>query len=96
MRAGNNEFNALRLVHKYTTTSPAPTAIDMVLLPASDKCYVLSTRLLGLPLSRCVYALSDQDLNHVATQLKDYLAQLRSIPAQQTPKPPSPTRQAKR
>lgn len=80
VRAGNNEFNALRLAHKYTTTSPAPTAIDMVLLPASDKCYVLSTRLPGLPLSRCVYALSDQDLNHVATQLKDYLAQLRSIP----------------
>lgn len=88
VRAGNNEFNALRLVHKYTTTSPAPTAIDMVLLPASDKCYVLSTRLPGLPLSRCVYALSDQDLNHVATQLKDYLAQLRSIPGPENTEAP--------
>jgi len=54
-------------------------ALDIVPVPVSDKCYVLSTRLPGLPPSRCLYALSGQDLNHLATQLKDCLAQLRIV-----------------
>lgn len=83
----NNEFNALRVVRRHTTI-PTPSALDHVSAgkrdpdPFSEEpgAYLLTTRIPGLPLSRCLYVLSDRDCEEIATQLKDYVAQLRDIP----------------
>ncbi|KUL89319.1 hypothetical protein ZTR_03623 [Talaromyces verruculosus] len=81
-----NEFNALRVVRK-NTSIPVPRSLDLAIKPAvlddpfsSPVAYLLTTRLPGQPLSRCLEILSDQDLEQISYQLKDYLSQLRSIP----------------
>ncbi|KAI7970719.1 hypothetical protein EIK77_007899 [Talaromyces pinophilus] len=81
-----NEFNALRVVRK-NTSIPVPRSLDLAIKPAvlddpfsSPEAYLLTTRLPGQPLSRCLEILSDQDLEQISYQLKDYLSQLRSIP----------------
>ncbi|KAK4222193.1 hypothetical protein QBC38DRAFT_490472 [Podospora fimiseda] len=82
-----NEFNALRVVGQ-NTSIPVPEALDWVSSgkrnhdPYSDEpgAYLLTTRIPGLPLSRCLYVLSDRDCEDIATQLKNYVAQLRDIP----------------
>lgn len=86
-----NEFNALRVVRQHTSI-PTPSALDVVLGPKDptesfiSPAYLLTTRIRGLPLFRCLYVLSDQDFERIATQLKDYIAQLRDIP---NPFPPN-------
>ena len=80
-----NEFNALRVVGRHTSI-PIPAALDVVFCqghaddPAASESYLLTTRAPGLQLASCQYVLSDRDLEHIATQLKDYLTQLRDIP----------------
>ncbi|CRG91716.1 hypothetical protein PISL3812_08768 [Talaromyces islandicus] len=81
-----NEFNALQMVHKYTSI-PAPNPLDIVsqsgrtdTLSLSPDTYLLLTRLPGLPLSRCQYILSDRDCEQISNQMKDYLSQIRGIP----------------
>lgn len=81
-----NEFNALGLIRQHTTI-PAPSALDVVSAPLKDDrggsftaAYLLTTRVRGLPLSRCLNVLSDSDCDQIATQLRDYVAQLRDIP----------------
>ncbi|KAK0716232.1 hypothetical protein B0H67DRAFT_488211, partial [Lasiosphaeris hirsuta] len=43
--------------------------------------YLLTTRVPGLPLSRCFYVLSDRDCGQTTAELKDYVAQLRDMPS---------------
>ncbi|KAI0332799.1 hypothetical protein GY45DRAFT_1352463 [Cubamyces sp. BRFM 1775] len=80
-----NEFNALRIVGQHTSI-PVPKPLDVVVKesksdgPFSSQAYLLITRLPGVPLSRYQDVLSDSDCEHIAAQLKDYLAQLRNIP----------------
>ncbi|SPQ24568.1 0c704a95-11e6-4036-93cf-00d274128476 [Thermothielavioides terrestris] len=73
----NNEFNALRLVHQYTSI-PAPKPLDLI--PHHSNSLFLMTRVPGVPLWRCQDYLSDAELDAIAAQLTDYLAQLRAIP----------------
>ncbi|CDO75914.1 hypothetical protein BN946_scf184873.g3 [Trametes cinnabarina] len=81
-----NEFNALKLVRQHTSV-PVPEPLDLIGLPPypndpfkEDHAYLLTTRLPGTPLAYCEDMLSDRDFEHVAAQMKDYLAQLRTIP----------------
>ncbi|OTA98636.1 hypothetical protein M426DRAFT_17234 [Hypoxylon sp. CI-4A] len=81
-----NEFNALGMVRRHTSI-PVPKAIDIA-REQEDKndlsffhdAYLVTTRIPGFPLSDCQQILSDRDLERIATQLKDYVAQLREIP----------------
>ncbi|KAK3989017.1 hypothetical protein QBC44DRAFT_396900 [Cladorrhinum sp. PSN332] len=73
----HNEFNALRVVRRHTSV-PTPSPLDLV--SASSAAYFLTTRVRGFPLSRCLDVLSDRDCEQIATELKDYLGQLRDIP----------------
>lgn len=81
-----NEFNAL-IATRRLTSIPVPRPLDLVVKPgdadddfSSPEAYLLITRLPGAPLARCDYLISDKDLAHIASQMKDYLSQLRSIP----------------
>lgn len=86
VEAFRNEFNALRVVQK-NTSIPVPRSLDFVIKPAvlhdpysSPEAYLLTTRLPGEPLSRCLEILSDIDLERISYKLKGYLSQLRNIP----------------
>ncbi|KAI2603351.1 kinase-like domain-containing protein [Hypoxylon fragiforme] len=83
-----NEFNALRMVHRHTAI-PVPEALDVVfeqeysnnpLSFSGPTAYLLMTRVPGFPLWRCQNVLSESDLERIANQLKNYIAQLRNIP----------------
>ncbi|CDO75916.1 hypothetical protein BN946_scf184873.g5 [Trametes cinnabarina] len=81
-----NEFNALKLVRQHTSV-PVPEPLDLIGLPPhpndpfkKQRAYLLTTRLPGTPLAYCEDMLSDRDFEHVAAQMKDHLAQLRTIP----------------
>ncbi|OSC97358.1 hypothetical protein PYCCODRAFT_1440229 [Trametes coccinea BRFM310] len=81
-----NEFNALQLVHRHISI-PAPKALDLVVKKSGtsgeserDHAYLITTRLPGQPLAYCQDLLSDADCKRIATQMQDYLAQLRTIP----------------
>jgi aminoglycoside phosphotransferase (APT) family kinase protein len=80
-----NEFNALRTVRRHTTI-PVPRPLDLVTKKgdrndpfSSPESYLLIARLPGIPLSRCQHVLSDPEYEEIATQLRDYVTQLRSI-----------------
>ncbi|KAI0161773.1 hypothetical protein GGR52DRAFT_561098 [Hypoxylon sp. FL1284] len=78
----HNEFNALQMVRRHTSV-PVPEALDISLdleNPNDPRAFVLTTTLPGLQLWSCQHILSDNDLERIATQLKDYIAQLRDIP----------------
>lgn len=84
--SSRNEFNALGIVRRYTSI-PVPKALDMVSEQGNaddtfsfPKTYLLLTRVPGFPLWRCQNILSDEDLDRIANQLKDYVAQLRDVP----------------
>ncbi|KAI1375836.1 hypothetical protein F4677DRAFT_460122 [Hypoxylon crocopeplum] len=81
-----NEFNALGTVRKHTSI-PVPEAVDIVVEQGDangpfscPRAYLLITTVPGLPLSRCQNILSERDIERIANQLKDYIAQLRDIP----------------
>ncbi|KAJ2969309.1 hypothetical protein NUW58_g10019 [Xylaria curta] len=79
-----NEFNALRLVRQYTTV-PVPKPLDVTIPHGqtsllSTDAYLLMTRLPGLPLADCQHILSDKDRKRIIDQMRNYLAQMRSIP----------------
>ena len=89
--SGRNEFNALKMVRKYTSI-PVSESIDVISKPGDTddplsfpEAYLLLTRVPGLPLSRCQDVLSDRDCEQITNQLKDYVAQLRSIPRKSNP-----------
>ncbi|KAI0889355.1 uncharacterized protein GGS22DRAFT_184933 [Annulohypoxylon maeteangense] len=84
--SARNEFNALGIVRRHTSI-PVPKAVDIIFEqgdvddPSSiPGAYILTTRVPGLPIFLCQNVLSDSDLERIAHQLKDYVAQLRDIP----------------
>ncbi|KAK0733034.1 hypothetical protein B0T26DRAFT_736119 [Lasiosphaeria miniovina] len=85
-----NEFNALRTVRQHTSI-PTPSALDVAVAPrdqsgsSSSAAYLLSTIVPGLPLSRCLHVLSDNDCDQITAQLREYLAQLRNMPIPSSP-----------
>ncbi|KAK4446309.1 kinase-like domain-containing protein [Podospora aff. communis PSN243] len=86
-----NEFNALRMVRRHTSI-PTPLALDVVSATAkpsgaSSESYLLTTKVPGIPLFRCLHVLSDSDCEEIARQLKDYVVQLRAVPRSQRPGP---------
>ncbi|KAK0721768.1 hypothetical protein B0T26DRAFT_739204 [Lasiosphaeria miniovina] len=50
-----------------------------------DQAYLLITEVPGVRLQQCLHITSDRDNEHIATQLKDYMAQLRAIPKSVNP-----------
>ncbi|KAL1878540.1 hypothetical protein VTK73DRAFT_7881 [Phialemonium thermophilum] len=88
----SNEKRALQLVQQHTTI-PVPMPLDVVLAKAEDPndpysftdAYLLMTRVPGVPLASYQDVLSDEDFEHIGYQMKDYLAQLRTIPKRVNP-----------
>ncbi|OTB15055.1 hypothetical protein K445DRAFT_318431 [Daldinia sp. EC12] len=77
----HNEANALDMIRQHTTI-PVPKVLDMVndLSSPWPQAYLLTTRGPGSSLERCHDVLLDKDIERIAAQLKDYIAQLRDIP----------------
>ncbi|KAK8089530.1 hypothetical protein PG997_004491 [Apiospora hydei] len=87
----HNEFNALRMVRKYSPV-PVPRPLDIVSRsneskdrPYSADMCILTTRIPGVPLSDCQEMLSDEDAAEFVVQMQDYLTQLRAIPKTVSP-----------
>lgn len=81
-----NEFNALKIVRRYTSL-PVPQPLDLVTLPSdsndpfySHDAYLLTSRVPGMPLSYCHDMLSDKEGAEFVAQMQGYLGELRSIP----------------
>ena len=81
-----NEFNALQIVRRYTSV-PVPQPLDLVIMPTesddpfySHDVYLLTSRVPGIPLSRCQDMLSDRDGAEFVAQMQEYLTQIRAIP----------------
>lgn len=86
-----NEFNALQMVRQYTSV-PVPQPLDLVIMPTesddpfySHDAYLLTSRVPGIPLSRCHDLLSDKDGAEFVAQMQDYLTQVRAIPKTVSP-----------
>ena len=81
-----NEFNALELVRKHTTV-PVPRPVDVVPLSGAlrEDGYLLISRVPGKPLYLYYDIMSDRDYINFATQMQDYISQLRSIPKNVNP-----------
>ncbi|KAH8597551.1 hypothetical protein B0O99DRAFT_617672 [Bisporella sp. PMI_857] len=86
-----NEFNALQMVRRYTSV-PVPEPLDLVIIPTelddshySHDAYLLTSRVPGIPLSRCQEMLSDKNGAEFVTQMQDYLTQIRAIPKAVSP-----------
>lgn len=92
-----NEFGALQLVRRHTTI-PVPRPLDLAIDNNADPdpgwhhCtgdgYVLTTRIPGISLAECRFALSDTDMAEISLQMTDYLTQLRTIPNNRNPTHP--------
>ncbi|KAJ3572852.1 hypothetical protein NPX13_g4904 [Xylaria arbuscula] len=85
-----NEFQALKLVRKYTTV-PVPEPLDVAIRPVQHvaaeespaslgHAYLLITRIPGVPLSHCQYHLSEKDRKQIVGQMRSFIAQIRGIP----------------
>ncbi|CZR65735.1 uncharacterized protein PAC_15635 [Phialocephala subalpina] len=81
-----NEFNALQMVRRYTSV-PVPQPLDLVITPTgsddpfhSHDAYLLTSRVPGIPLSRCQDMLSDRDGAEFVAQMQEYLTQIRATP----------------
>ena len=81
-----NEFNALQIVRRYTSV-PVPQPLDLLIIPTesdgrfySHDAYLLTSRVPGLPLSRCEEMLSDRDGAEFVAHMQEYLTQIRAIP----------------
>lgn len=79
------------MVHRHTSI-PALEALDVVSkketpdaqFPSYEN-YLLTTRVPGIPLALCHELVSDGDLGRIAEQMKEYVSQLRKIPASANP-----------
>jgi aminoglycoside phosphotransferase len=72
------EYEALRLIQKYTTSIPAPRPIDTI--HDSKRSFLLMTGLPGRTIGQMLCVMTDEQLRSVAQDLKRYLAELRRIP----------------
>ncbi|KAH6644462.1 kinase-like domain-containing protein [Boeremia exigua] len=71
------ELESLRILQKYTTI-PAPRGVDAV--RHSGSSYLLMTGVPGRGIGQMINSMTDKQLDLVAEDLKDYVAQLRCIP----------------
>ncbi|CCE27337.1 uncharacterized protein CPUR_00811 [Claviceps purpurea 20.1] len=78
-----NEFAALQLVRRHTSV-PVPSALDL----ASDakNSYLLTTKVRGIPLGRCIDTLSRDEVTTLVGDLQKHLSELRAIPKEVSPK----------
>lgn len=71
------ESRTLELVEKFTKM-PAPRAIDVLETP--DASHLLMTQVPGRPIGQLLNAMTDEQVENAVTDLKRYVAELRSIP----------------
>ncbi|KAF1841896.1 kinase-like protein [Cucurbitaria berberidis CBS 394.84] len=71
------ELESLRIVEKYTQI-PAPRGIDAI--QYSDSSYLLMTGLPGRGIGQMLSTMTDKQLDTVAQDLKQFIAELRQIP----------------
>lgn len=77
IRSGPNEANALKLV-KQCTSIPAPSVVDAG--EYRGKTYLVMTRIPGEALSSVFHLMSYAERDRLVNDLKDSVAQLRTIP----------------
>lgn len=84
--AYQNEFNALKLIRKYTSI-PVPRPLDVVAISRTlpdeqvfNEGFLLTTRIPGRPIAERKTLFSDQDFTEYVAQMQDIITQLRSIP----------------
>lgn len=84
--AYQNEFNALKLIRKYTSI-PVPRPLDVVAITRTwpdgqvfNEGFLLTTRIPGRSIARSETLFSDQDFTEYVAQMQDIITQLRSIP----------------
>ncbi|KAG6282237.1 hypothetical protein E4U48_004845 [Claviceps purpurea] len=78
-----NEFAALQLVRRHTSV-PVPSALDLA--SDSEKSYLLTTKISGVPLGWCIDTLSRDEVTTLVGDLQKYLSELRAIPKEVSPK----------
>ncbi|KAF2110426.1 kinase-like domain-containing protein [Lophiotrema nucula] len=71
------EFEALRLVEKYTTI-PAPRGVDT--FQHSNHSFLLMTAISGTRIGPMLATMTDEQLDAVASSLREYTSELRRIP----------------
>jgi len=76
------EFGALQLVRRYTSI-PVPRPIDLIQTPKFS--FLLTSRVEGERIGIGFDFLSDDELARIATALRNYIAQLRTIPPIHSP-----------
>ncbi|KAG5950466.1 hypothetical protein E4U57_007703, partial [Claviceps arundinis] len=78
-----NEFAALQLVRRHTNV-PVPSALDLA--SDAENSYLLTTKVRGIPLGRCIDTLSRDEVTTLVGDLHKYLLELRAIPKEVSPK----------
>ncbi|KAG6080945.1 hypothetical protein E4U15_003096 [Claviceps sp. LM218 group G6] len=78
-----NEFAALQLVRRHTSV-PVPSALDLA--SDAENSYLLTTKVRGIPLGRCIDTLSRDEVTTLVGDLQKYLSELRAIPKEVSPK----------
>ncbi|KAG5985516.1 hypothetical protein E4U52_001253, partial [Claviceps spartinae] len=78
-----NEFAALQLVRRHTNV-PVPSALDLA--SDAENSYLLTTKVRGIPLGRCIDTLSRDEVTTLVGDLQKYLLEMRAIPKEVAPK----------
>ncbi|KAG6060284.1 hypothetical protein E4U32_003518 [Claviceps aff. humidiphila group G2b] len=78
-----NEFAALQLVRRHTKV-PVPSALDLA--SDAENSYLLTTKVRGIPLGRCIDTLSRDEVTTLVSDLQKYLLEMRAIPKEVAPK----------
>lgn len=73
------ELETLQLVEEYTQI-PAPRGVDCV--QYADSSFLLMTGLPGQGIGKMLHSMTDKQVDTVAKDMKEYIAQLRKIPNQ--------------
>lgn len=77
-----NEYGALQLVRRHSRI-PVPRPLDFV--SSTDMSYLLTSRVLGLPLGMCIDTLSENEVRTLVYDLRRCLGELRAIPKEVNP-----------
>ncbi|TRX96697.1 hypothetical protein FHL15_002363 [Xylaria flabelliformis] len=77
-----NEYGALQLVRRRSGI-PVPRPLDFV--SSTDTSYLLTSRVLGLPLGMCIDTLSENEVYTLVYDLRRCLGELRAIPKEVAP-----------
>ncbi|KAG6322937.1 hypothetical protein E4U22_007730 [Claviceps purpurea] len=77
-----NEFAALQLIRRHTNV-PVPSALDLA--SDSEKSYLLTSKVCGVPLGWCIDTLSHDEVTTLVGDLQKCLSELRAIPKEVSP-----------